>query len=454
MWLKTEGYLEVCMEASACAGDERAYRLMFWEDVSDELVTCLARGIMPIFLRSQAIHEYVDRNVVLLPYSFETPEEMKNMVELLASPLGVLNHGTQTYQSRETNQILSQLYWRQDLPIRAVISATNAYHMQHFGLPAARKGLDVAELVVCVESAPGNTLRRKIIRETWARENKVLTRFGMVRLRLFFFMADVPEAHEERASHGDIVVLQHLEEGFATIWLKTAAILKFGADYFRGRYAGGEDPDSGVPLVRFLFKCDDDAFVDIDATLTDLLDSSPLTALYWGHIMAQVEPNRVEGDKYYVPYNIVPTAYFPTYARGMAYALSEDLVLPLGAALENGTVDPFPYREDVSVGFYLFALAQRGGLRVIPRQRFFSMPVDFPFYCAEGGVSPVIHYEGYQPPADQRLLVLHRFNLEDAACLWGQIQARRAAHDAASAAPMPPTDFCSCSSPPKASAAQ
>ena len=42
--------------------------------------------------------------------------------------------------------------------------------------------------------------------------------------------------------------------------------------------------------------------------------------------------------------------YYPPYARGMAYALSEDVVLPLGAALAEGRLEPFPYREDVSVG--------------------------------------------------------------------------------------------------------
>ena len=35
----------------------------------------------------------------------------------------------------------------------------------------------------------------------------------------------------------------------------------------------------------------------------------------------------------------------------MAYALSEDVVIPLGTALAEGRLEPFPYREDVSVGF-------------------------------------------------------------------------------------------------------
>ena len=71
----------------------------------------------------------------------------------------------------------------------------------------------------------------------------------------------------------------------------------------------------------------------------------------------------------------------------MSYALSEDLVLPLGRALAEGSVEPFPYREDVSVGLYLLQLARRGEVgsvgrirllgqvRVVPHQRKDAMPL-------------------------------------------------------------------------------
>lgn len=57
--------------------------------------------------------------------------------------------------------------------------------------------------------------------------------------------------------------------------------------------------------------------------------------------------------------------YYPPYARGMAYALSEDVVIPLGTALSEGRLEPFPYREDVSVGLYILELARRGEARSI-----------------------------------------------------------------------------------------
>ena len=44
----------------------------------------------------------------------------------------------------------------------------------------------------------------------------------------------------------------------------------------------------------------------------------------------------------------------------MAYALSEDVVIPLGTALAEGRLEPFPYREDVSVGLLVWVFARWG----------------------------------------------------------------------------------------------
>merc|ERR1712046_212458 len=96
---------------------------------------------------------------------------------------------------------------------------------------------------------------------------------------------------------------------------------------------------------------------------------------------------------------------------------------PLGSALNDGRIDPFPYREDVSVGLYLAELAQQGQVRVVPRQRKDAMPLDFPQYCAEGGRGP--------------LWVLHRFQPATASCLWAQVEAQRASQEASAA-------FCNC----------
>ena len=75
--------------------------------------------------------------------------------------------------------------------------------------------------------------------------------------------------------------------------------------------------------------------------------------VYWGYVMMLVRPQRDPLDKYFVPTSAYSDGYYPLYIRGMAYALSEDLVRPLGKLLANGTILPFPYREDVSVWRWL-----------------------------------------------------------------------------------------------------
>ena len=157
---------------------------------------------------------------------------------------------------------------------------------------------------------------------------------------------------------------------------------------------------------------------------------APVDALFgWPicQVMALVEPNRIVTDKYFVPHEVYPMQllasclpikvccrYYPPYARGMSYALSEDLVLPLGRALAEGSLDPFPYREDVSVGLYLLQLAKRGEVgarrlrlpgqvRVVPHQRKDAMPLaaepmkrgrarpeDFEEHCGARSQRPVI----------------------------------------------------------------
>merc|ERR1712107_272870 len=234
-----------------------------------------------------------------------------------------------------------------------------------------------AELLVCVVSGNQNRKLRDIIRETWGRDREVRTPIGPVSIRVLFFLTeDGAAARSEYEETGDVVLLRHMEESCSSIWLKTAATMKFGSDYFRGI---GSSVERGSGPLRFMIKCDDDAFLDIDAIAADLVKTPPVGA-YWGHILALVEPNRIAGDKYYVPFEVYPMQYYPPYARGMAYALSEDLVAPLGDALFSGRVDPFPYREDVSVGLYLMELARQGDIKVTPHQRKDQMPLDISEY--------------------------------------------------------------------------
>jgi len=459
MALMQAGHLHICVKEKDCEGDNRPFRLMFWEDISHEFLNCVMRGITPIFFATSSIIDYVERNVLLLPYGFQDADDMVRWVTELSSPEGLQQHGVRAYMQRQSNHLLANLYWRQDARTRALVAASDAHKRR--GLessiakvfagvnPGAELSSDVssyvADFVICVMSAVGNKRLRAVIRETWGHNGGLPTSFGMVRIRVLFFVGDATQASDDQEEAEDIVYLHGLQESFDKIWLKTAAILKFGADFFQGRLtveqaAGGRAASGTSEASRFLIKCDDDTFVDIDAVVADIL-ASPSVGLYWGHVMALVQPNRAEDDKYFVPREVYPMDYYPPYARGMLYALSEDLVGPLGTALAEGRVDPFPYREDVSVGLYLLALARHGEIRVVPKQQKDLMPLDFKQHCAEDGFGA--------------LLVLHRYPVEAAHCLWHIVIVRRSrpkqplarppsGKALSGATPPNPTDFCAC----------
>ncbi|CAE7546671.1 GALT1 [Symbiodinium sp. CCMP2592] len=424
--LMQQGLLNICLTEESCQGDVAPYRLMFWEDISTEFLECIARGITPIFLGTPAIYEYVERNVLLTRWRFETAEEMMATISTLSSPQGVLEHGTRVFMERQGNYFLSRLYWRQDPRLRALLLASAAQRQQRLQpLGKVDASPPVMEIVICVASAAYNRAARDIIRTTWGSEKHLRTGFGIVLVRVLFFLGQSDGASAEHSETGDIVLLPDLPENFSSIWLKTAAILKFGADYFKGFAQPGR---SGPGRLRFLIKCDDDAFLDIDAVAADIMASAPV-GLLWGHVMALVEPNRNASDKYFVPHEVYPMQYYPPYARGMAYALSEDVVLPLGAALYEGRIDPFPYREDVSVGLYILELARSGRVRVVPHQRKDAMPLDFKEHCAG-------------PQSSNPVLVMHRFDPATGSCLWKLVQERRS--EVAKGATRN-ADFCSCS---------
>merc|ERR1712151_837430 len=127
-----------------CRDDDRPYRLMFWEDISSEFVDCMARGITPVYLGSLAISKYVERNVMLVPFFFETAEDMRQLVQSLSSPEGVIEHGTRVYMRRQSNHILSSLYWRQHVHTRALLQASAAFQQRHILIGTSDQAMHIA----------------------------------------------------------------------------------------------------------------------------------------------------------------------------------------------------------------------------------------------------------------------------------------------------------------------
>jgi len=100
------GFLKICDKPEDCQEDTAPFRLLFWDDVSTELIECLATGITPIYFGTASIEHYVARNVLFLENSFQTPGELQQLVMKMSSPDGVLNHGTRVYMLHESNHHL------------------------------------------------------------------------------------------------------------------------------------------------------------------------------------------------------------------------------------------------------------------------------------------------------------------------------------------------------------
>ena len=115
---------------------------------------------------------------------------------------------------------------------------------------------------MCVHSAPGNKEIRNLIRQTWAKGG----RHSSITVRVFFFIGYSEEAERENNEHHDIILMKGYQDRFETIWMKSLAILTWGADMF-AQHSSHEKP------VRYLMKADDDTFFNIDAVVEDLFAS-------------------------------------------------------------------------------------------------------------------------------------------------------------------------------------
>eukprot|EP00397_Hematodinium_sp_SG-2012_P049352 GEMP01056893.1.p1 GENE.GEMP01056893.1~~GEMP01056893.1.p1 ORF type:complete len:313 (+),score=46.37 GEMP01056893.1:2-940(+) len=296
---------------------------------------------------------------------------MTQLIIDIASVKGIGSNGQNIEAYRISNQIIGRLHWLMPTGSRLLLQALGWSFVDQPLRGNTMKG----ELLICAFSAPKNTAHRALIRRTWGSE----TILDGVHLVILFFIGESEEAHAEREKYGDIVILP-MEDTFETIWVKSAAVIQFAHE-------------------------------------------SPL-GIYWGHKMAMVRPIRNPTDKYFVPYNAYARDIYPMYARGMAYALGEDLVYAIGKGLL--TLKPFPYREDVSVGLYIQDLVEEKKVLVRSITRWDLMPLNATEECM---MKEKPWFPGHDLPTSlakvSEYMVVHRFPIEAGDCLWETIQRLR-----------------------------
>ncbi|KAL6083276.1 hypothetical protein STEG23_000358 [Scotinomys teguina] len=202
-------------------------------------------------------------------------------------------------------------------------------------------------LLVVVKSVITQHDRREVIRQTWGHEWESAGR-GRGAVRTLFLLGTASK-HEERTHYqqllayedrlyGDILQWDFLDS-FFNLTLKEIHFLKWLDIY--------------CPNVPFIFKGDDDVFVNPTNLLEFLSDRHPQENLFVGDVLKHARPIRRKDNKYYIPTVMYSKSTYPPYAGGGGFLMSGSLARHLRHACD--TVELFPI-DDVFLGMCLEVL--------------------------------------------------------------------------------------------------
>lgn len=196
-------------------------------------------------------------------------------------------------------------------------------------------------MVVLVHSLHNYRERRDAIRRTWGgavhggtwpTNGSLLLK--SLEVRVVFVLGHHVNAvmessvEEESRTYGDIVQ-GDFNESYANMTLKSLLGLKWVLEF--------------CPSVKYLFKCDDDMFINIYA-IVDLLQRSPMTWSIMGPLNLGSKVYR--RGKWRLTKEQYPFYYFPPYESGSGYAITADLIGPL---FETSAYVPWLFIDDVYV---------------------------------------------------------------------------------------------------------
>ncbi|KAJ6656237.1 hypothetical protein lerEdw1_003965 [Lerista edwardsae] len=202
-------------------------------------------------------------------------------------------------------------------------------------------------LLLAIKSLVPHLARRQAIRKTWGRE---VGSGDATVARVFLLGRTPPEEHQpdfsevlrfESEAHGDILLWDYLDT-FFNLTLKEVLFMRWAS--------------RACPGARFVFKGDDDVFVNIHAVLDYLRTLTPAKAgsLFVGDVIEKAKPKRKKIGKYYIPESIY-RGFYPPYAGGAGFLFSGNLLPNLTSVSDQVVLYPI---DDVYTGMCL----QRLGL--------------------------------------------------------------------------------------------
>ncbi|XP_032870296.1 N-acetyllactosaminide beta-1,3-N-acetylglucosaminyltransferase 2-like [Amblyraja radiata] len=236
-------------------------------------------------------------------------------------------------------------------------------------------------LLLAIKSMAGNFERRQAIRETWGMETAAAGSGSQIRTVFLLGSADdlgqgpdlQPLVNVEDQMHGDILQWD-FRDSLYNLTLKDHLFLGWAS--------------ARCPLARYVFKGDDDVFLNTPVVVEYLRSLNGSKELYVGQMIKNASPLRDTKSKYNVPLSFYDGAY-PPYMGGAGFLYSGHLV-PSLYAISHAI--PFYPIDDVFTGMCFSAL----GISPINHQGFHTFdiqPQDRDNPCAHAGVL-LVHQRG------------------------------------------------------------
>ncbi|KPP75965.1 hypothetical protein Z043_104742 [Scleropages formosus] len=197
-------------------------------------------------------------------------------------------------------------------------------------------------LLLAIKSLAPHFDRRQAIRESWGRAGRLANRtvatvFLLGTTTAVDHFPDLSEMlHFESSKHKDILMWEY-RDSFFNLTIKEVLFL----EWFSHR----------CPTARYVFKGDDDVFVNTHRMMDFLMTLTPDKAkdLFVGDVITNAGPHRDKKLKYFIPDSMFVGQY-PSYAGGGGFLYSGDLALRLHSVSHQVCLYPI---DDVYTGMCL-----------------------------------------------------------------------------------------------------
>ncbi|XP_057368442.1 UDP-GalNAc:beta-1,3-N-acetylgalactosaminyltransferase 1-like [Daphnia carinata] len=249
-----------------------------------------------------------------------------------------------------------------------VINNVTSFHYC-ITVPKCRNVNANRSVFIAIVSAPENSDKRKVVRQTWAKHLQVENEKGLLEIAGFAFILGLTENNvtqnsikEESATFGDIIQIE-MSDSYRNLSLKVAGLFNW--------------LHKNCAAVDFVVKVDDDVYVNA-RNLAYFAQSyhrsnRSMFGLSAGYLIA----NRV--GKWNISYEEWPWKQYPPYYLGPAVIIPGSTIRPLLAAFQTTPMMPF---DDV---YYGGICTEKAGIKIQQSSNSFNVfatsQPDFPHAC-------------------------------------------------------------------------